>query len=231
MGRTASCARLVIASLLLSAWPLTALASKMDGVLIFDGDSIAEGAGASPGHGLQDNVVADLAWRGRVYNWSQSGRPMAVCLQRFEANVASLDVAPRTPVMVVLHAGDNDIAGGATAAQAYDALTGYVEIAHRRGWVVITTTELTRPDFRAAKKRQLALYNQMIRANLAKADAIVDYDNLPRFNDLANRGDRTLFYKDGIHPSEGGYALLGKATAEVMRTLGNTSATPKGPER
>jgi lysophospholipase L1-like esterase len=175
--------------------------------LVFDGDSISAGIGASRDHAA-DRLVARAVGHVRLYNVAVSGRPMLECLQHYQELVAPLFVPGGPPNVIVLHAGDNDIAHGGTATQAYAAFTHYVVLAHQQGWKVVISTELKRPDFSPQKEAELESYNDRVRRNQAGADAVVDLDTEPRFADAAYRSDPAVFSKDRVHPSDGGYAVL-----------------------
>ena len=135
--------------------------------------------------------------------------------------MAPLFVPGGPPNVIVLHAGDNDIARGRTGAQTYAALTAYVAAAHQQGWKLVISTELKRPDFPPQKEAELEAYNDRVRRNQASADAVVDLDAEPKFADSGYRSDPAVFSKDGIHPSDGGYALLANLlTPAVKRVAG-----------
>ncbi len=188
--------------------------------LVFDGDSISAGVGATHDHSA-DRLVARELGHVRMYNVAVSGRPMGECLQLYQELVAPLFVPGGPPNVIVMHAGDNDIGRGGTGSQAYAAFTMYVAAAHRQGWKVVISTELKRPDFSPQKAAELAGYNDRVRRNKAGADAVVDLDTEPKFADPAYRNDPAVFSKDRVHPSDGGYVLLADMlTPAVKRVAG-----------
>lgn len=187
--------------------------------LVFDGDSISAGVGASRDHAA-DRLVARAVGRVRVYNVAVSGRPMSECVHLYGMRVAPLFVPGGPPNVIVLHAGDNDIASGRTGAQTYAAFTAYVAAAHRQGWKVVISTELKRPDFSPQNEAELEGYNDRVRGNKAGADAVVDLDTEPKFADPAFRTDPAVFSKDKIHPSDGGYAVLADMLTPAVKRVG-----------
>jgi len=188
--------------------------------LVFDGDSISAGAGATRDHAA-DRLVARELGHVRMYNVAAGGRPMAECLHLFPELVAPLFVPGGPPNVIVLHAGDNDVARGWSGAQIYAAFTSYVAAAHQQGWKVVISTELKRFDFLPQKEAELEGYNDRVRRNQAGADAVVDLDAEPKFADPAYRSDPAVFGKDRIHPSDGGYVLLADMlTPAVKRVAG-----------
>jgi lysophospholipase L1-like esterase len=187
------------------------------GNIVFDGDSISVGAGASGGHGLDNQFMGDLQRLARVANVAAGGEPVYVSLQRFDAGVAPLFVKGARFNLIVFHAGDNDVVHGRDAQQTYAAFTEYVAKAHLQGWKIIVSTELQRPDFPPDKEAVLDAYNRMLLANTARADAVVNVATDPRLGDLANRSDPALFSSDHIHPRDAGYAVLARMLATAAQ--------------
>ena len=187
--------------------------------LVFDGDSISAGVGASPGHNADRQVATALGEAVRLHNVAAGGRPVSECLQLYPVLVAPLFVPGAGPNVIVFHAGDNDIARGSDAAQTYAAFTAYVAAARRQGWKIVVSTELRRPDFPPLKAAELERYNDRLRRNDAGADAVVDLDAEPRMADLSYRVDPEVFTPDRVHPSDGGYAVLAGLLAPAVRRV------------
>jgi lysophospholipase L1-like esterase len=99
------------------------------------------------------------------------------------------------------------------------AFAAYVADAHRQGWKVVVSTELHRGDFDPSQRATLAEYNRMLRQNRAGADAVVDLDTDRRMTDMALRHDPALFTPDGVHPSDGGYAVLAGMLAPAVKRV------------
>lgn len=198
--------------------------------MVFDGDSISAGVGATRDH-TPDRVVARTLGHVRVYNVAVSGRPVGESARVFPDLVARLFVPGGVPNVIVFHAGDNDIRLGNDAAHIYAVFTSYVSQAHAQGWKVVVSTELRRFDFPAAKEAQLEAYNDRLRENKAHADAVVDLDAEPKFTDPAYRADPAVFSKDRIHPSDGGYAIMAEMLAPAVKRVAGREPVAKRTER
>ncbi len=190
--------------------------------LVFDGDSIPAGIGATPNHGLDAQVVAALGDQVRSSNVAAGGRPVLNCLTMFKQRVAPLFGPEFGANVIVFHAGDNDIAQGRDAMRTYAAFTDYVEAAHNQGWKVVVSTELRRYDWRQAQEAQLEAYNDRLRQNRARADAVVDFDTDPRLLDPDQRLNPDLFTHDRVHPSDGGYAVLAAMLVPAIQRVSST---------
>lgn len=198
--------------------------------MVFDGDSISAGVGATRDH-TPDRLVARAVGHVRVYNVAASGRPVGESLRVFPDLVARLFVPGGEPNVIVFHGGDNDIRLGNDAAHTYAVFTSYVSLAHAQGWKVVVSTELRRFDFPPAKEAQLEAYNDRLRENKAHADAVVDLDIEPKFADAAYRRDPAAFSKDRIHPSDGGYAIMADMLAPAVKRVAGREPVAKRTER
>ena len=187
-------------------------------LVLFDGDSIAAGQGASPKRGLARQVQALLPRGTRVVVTAVSGRPAQQCLALYDTTVApAFDVA--TSCVIFFHAGDNDIAQGGTAAEAYAALRSYVARAHAQGWAVVVSTEMQRFDFLAEGQREIDAYNALLRADRAGADGLADFGADPLMGGAGGRSDPARYTADGVHPTDGGYAVLARVAAASLLPL------------
>lgn len=219
----ASCTGLLLAVSGIFDRPTTAAASGCESAqcvnLALDGDSISAGAGASQGQGLDRRLATAIGGEVRLFNVAVGGRPVHMCLSLYNQLLAPLFDASIRNNVISFHAGDNDIAGGRSADQTYDAFTAYVAEAHKQGWKVVVTTELKRPDFPPSLEQRLEDYNSLLVRNRAGADAVINLDTDPRFGDLAQRKNPALFTKDGVHPSDGGYAIMAAMLAPPVQHL------------
>jgi lysophospholipase L1-like esterase len=187
--------------------------------LVFDGDSISAGAGATPGHGLDSQVVAALGGDFLRHNVAVGGRPVFKCLALYDQTVSPLFQPSSRQNVIVFHAGDNDMSAGRTATQTYAAFTDYTARAHKQGWKIVVSTELRRPNFSPPMEQQLELYNQLLVGNAAGADAVVNLDTNPAFIDLTKRSDPAIFTHDHVHPSDGGYKIMAAMLAPAIKTV------------
>lgn len=190
--------------------------------VVLDGDGLSASIGASPGRGLDVLVAAALGGQARVRNVAASARPVLNCLTMFGQRVAPLYMPAYVANIIVFHGGDDDIAQGRGATRTYAALTDYIGTAHRQGWKVIVSTGLRRHDFSTARQADLEAFNDRLRRNWAGADAVVDFGNDPRLADPEQRLNPELFAADGVHPSDGGYAVLASILVPAIKRLGST---------
>ncbi len=185
-------------------------------MLVFDGDSISVGVGASPGRTLAEQVASLLPAGVATRVVGASGRPVKDCLARYDVDIRPLYDAGRARNVIFLHAGDNDITQGSNARQAYDALTAYVARAHRQGWSIVVSTELQRFDLSEAMRAELSAFNALVLANAAGADGVADFGGDATMGGVANRRNPTYYTLDGVHPSDAGYAILAGLTARAV---------------
>ena len=185
-------------------------------MLVFDGDSISVGVGASPGRTLAEQVVPLLPPGVASRVVGAGGRPVKDCLARYDALVRPLYDARAAHNVIFFHAGDNDITQGSTARQAYDALTAYVARAHRQSWTVAVSTELQRFDLPEAMQAELSAFNALVLANAAGADGVADFGGDATMGGVANRRNPTYYTLDGVHPADAGYAILAGLAAKAL---------------
>jgi lysophospholipase L1-like esterase len=195
------------------------------GNIVFDGDSISAGVGASSGQHPDTQFVRALGRPVRLWNSAAGGRPVSDCLRQFAANVGP-HIAPGARFnLIVFHAGDNDIAQGRDAAVTYNAFTGYVAAAHRPGWKVVVSTELPRPGFPPAREAELDAYNRRLLANRAGADAVVDLSADLGLTDPQDRVASGWYAPDRVHLNDAGYGVMTRRLVTAARPL-----LPQGPE-
>jgi lysophospholipase L1-like esterase len=189
------------------------------GNILFDGDSIAAGVGASPNQPPDQQFLRGLGRPARLANVAAGGRPVSECLQLFPMTVAPRHSTAARFNLIVFHAGDNDIAQGRDSATAYAAFTAYVAAAHKQGWMVLVSTELPRPNFSAPREAYLEDYNKRLIANGAGADGVVDLSVERRLTDLRDRADSGYYVADKVHLNDAGYARLTQRLLDAARRL------------
>lgn len=186
--------------------------------IVFDGDSVAAGQGASGDARLAPQVAQIMRLQGKLTNVAVSGQPVLSCLARFDSIVQPL-FEPGATNVIFFHAGDNDIKFRFSAPEIYRRLTEYIALAHRQGWKVVVSTELPRYDFPPNFETQLLEYNRLILQNSAKADRIADFASNSAMGGPQNRSNPAFYSGDGVHPSAGGYNLLARQTADEIASL------------
>ena len=185
-------------------------------VLVFDGDSISIGTGASPGRTLAEQVLPLLPEGVVTQVVGAGGRPVKDCLARFDGDVRPLFDARVAHNVIFFHAGDNDVVQGSSGREAYAALSAYVARAHGQGWRVVVSTEMQRFDLPAAMRDELDAFNALVRGNAAGADGVADFGGDATMGGVAVRRDPTYYTMDGVHPADAGYAVLAGLAARAL---------------
>jgi lysophospholipase L1-like esterase len=131
------------------------------------------------------------------------GSTLAECVQLVDRLV--LPLAPR---WVVLYAGDNDLAEGATPEDVLARYQAFVERVHDR----LPQTRIVFISIKASPQRA-RLLPRVARANALVAAAAAGQPHL-RYVDVYHpmlgadgRPDPALFRADGLHPNAAGYAI------------------------
>ena len=208
---------------LLNDWPNLAryrddnakLEAPADGQprVVFMGDSITDAWGRRLG-------VSFFAGKPYV-NRGISGQTTPQMLIRFRPDVIDLK-----PVVVVILAGINDIAGntGPTTLEAIEGnLTSMVELAQGNGIRVVLATVTPAIDFSWRSGMEpapkITALNTWIRA-FTKTRGIVLLDYYAALA-TPEGGMKPGLASDGVHPTEEGYAVMGplaeRAIAEALR--------------
>ena len=209
-------------------------------VLVTFGDSITEGAGASPGKAMSwpDQLGRMLAGSPKGRCWAianagisgnrllSSGRGPAA-LARFDRDVLAVPGATH----VVLLEGINDIGKvGDPATQRQPAAAELIAAwdqllvrAHDRGLKVIGATLLpyegaAYADAAGEQRRQTV--NRWIRTNAARFDAVIDFDTA-----MQEPGRPTVMrlsdqIGDHLHPNDAGYTRMAQAALPVVLEQG-----------
>lgn len=209
-------------------------------VLVTFGDSITEGAGASPGKAMSwpDQLGRMLVASPKGRCWAianagisgnrllGSGRGPAA-LARFDRDVLAVPGATH----VVLLEGINDIGKvGDPATQRQPAAAELIAAwdqllvrAHDRGLKVIAATLLpyegaAYADAAGEQRRQTV--NRWIRTNAARFDAVIDFDTA-----MQEPGRPTVMrlsdqIGDHLHPNDAGYTRMAQAALPVVLEQG-----------
>lgn len=170
-----------------------------EGRVVFYGDSITD---AWAGH--FDTMFPDKPYIGRGI----SGQTTPQMLVRFRQDVIALE-----PVVVVILAGTNDIAGNtgpSTRAMIADNLISMVELARANGIRVVLSSVLPaydypwRPGLEPAAK--IAALNAWMKDYASQNDVVyLDYHSAMAD---ARQGLPAALSSDGVHPNEAGYRVM-----------------------
>ncbi|WP_347304587.1 SGNH/GDSL hydrolase family protein (plasmid) [Croceibacterium sp. TMG7-5b_MA50] len=218
-------------------------------VLVAFGDSITEGAGATPGRAMDwpaqmARLLAGAGPAGQcwaVANAGISGNRLLHtgrgpnALSRFDRDV--LGVAGATHVVIL--EGINDIgkvrdparaAEQVTAAQITGAYAQLLARAKAAGLKVIFGTLLpyegaAYADAAGEQRRQAV--NGWLRANAASFDGLIEFE--PALGDPANPAAMRAEYQTGddLHPNDAGYTVMAQTALPVVLAQG-CGATPPG---
>ncbi len=168
--------------------------------LVIAGDSIGAGSisGADPWKNLDlggSYTVQNHSFAG-AYIGQQAGLNEGAVLQSFDPNSGTN--------WLVVQAGTNDLAQGATASVLYTGVQKLVQDGHAQGFKVVVATILPRSDavfaWSSADESARLAYNDTVRANAAGADAIADLAASPIMGNAAAPSNAAL-YLDGLHPT------------------------------
>ena len=168
--------------------------------LVIAGDSIGAGSisGADPWRDLNlggTYTVKNHSFAG-AYIGQQAGLNESAILKDFDPNSGTN--------WLVVQAGTNDLAQGATASVLYTGVQKLVQDGHAQGFKVVVATVLPRSDavfaWSSADESARLAYNDTVRANAAGADAIADIAASPILGNAAAPGNAAL-YLDGLHPT------------------------------
>ncbi len=179
--------------------------AQYDKLVVAFGDSLYAGYRLGPTEGLAPQLQAALAKAGistRVHNAGVSGDTTAAGKQRL---AFVLDNLERTPDLVVLGLGGNDMLRGIQPSETRANLTAMMEELKKRNIDVVLTGMLAAPNLGPDYARGF----EPIFRDLAKA---YNAPLMPFFLDGVVT-DKALMLPDGIHPNA-------KGVAKVVEKLG-----------
>jgi lysophospholipase L1-like esterase len=127
-------------------------------------------------------------------------------------------VVPYKPRVVVLYAGDNDLAAGKTPAEVFAEFQSFVAIIHRE-------LPNTRVAFVAIKPSiarvniidKMRATNQLIRDYIRADNKLVYVDIFTPMLDASGQPRAELFLEDGLHMNAKGYAIWRDLIDPVLR--------------
>ncbi|MCJ2020542.1 GDSL-type esterase/lipase family protein [Methylobacterium sp. E-065] len=168
--------------------------------LVIAGDSIGAGSinGANPWSALNLSgpyTVENHSFSG-AYIGQQAGLNESAVLSSYDPNSGTN--------WLIVQAGTNDLAQGASASVAYTGVQKLIQDGHAQGFKVLVATVLPRDDavfaWSSADESARLAYNDIVRANPAGADAIADIAASSIMGSAAAPANPAL-YLDGLHPT------------------------------
>lgn len=183
--------------------------------LVFDGDSITEGYGATFQRNRTRLTYAALNDKTiGYYNMGICGRTADGNYQTRVNTLSYLTGDATDGAAVVLLTGINDIKNiGTSGTNVWNNyIAPYITYAVGLGYSVGVGTLIRNDNLTEAKETERQTLNGLIRANAAGLGAVViDYD--------ADSADITL--PDGTHPNDDGYAIMSARELPAIRTMLN----------
>lgn len=153
-----------------------------------------------------------------VTNLAVNGQTLATNYTRALAGALDPYYTETGPSAFFIEGGTNDLGSNTTASALYTIATNLVDLAKRKGFYVIIQTVMKRRNFTQESER--IAYNNLVAANSAGADYVLDLRNDPYFGDASTYSDsgdnRTV---DGLHASaasQDAWALLIKAKTDLV---------------
>ncbi len=176
--------------------------------LVFDGDSITAGAGATP---FSNSVSPSDSFT--KFNLGASGMYMR-WLQSLAQSVDNLYAPLAAQNVVVIFAGSNDLSGNAATVHNY--LSAYCRERRKLGWKVVVLTMISRNGKDADKNA----YNALIRQNWRSyADELADIAEDPNLGADGAYANSTYFQADGVHPTNAGQSLIAQYVQAAVNRL------------
>ncbi len=189
--------------------------------LIFDGDSITEGATASQFDSYPRQLSESLSNGANVYQVGISGGTTTtqnVGRSKWQSKIYNASA----PCNIITYAiGTNDIGVGTSVQTIYDNIVDYINEVTTVGYEIVLCTVLPRTSFTGTPKEADRLQlNQLLRDNWVDLGCIgfVDYDNEGTMGKTAFTSN-LAYYADGTHPTTLGYSLMAMFVKETLEPL------------
>lgn len=127
-------------------------------------------------------------------------------------------VVPHRPRVIVLYAGENDLAAGKVPAQVFRDFQSFVEIIHRK----LPETRLVFVSLKPSLARlhmidKFRETNRLIRDYVRLDDKVVYVDVFNPMLDGSGQPRPDLFLEDGLHMNARGYAIWRELIVPVIR--------------
>lgn len=169
-----------------------------EGNIIFFGDSLVEGVGATPGNDLPSQLSRHIGLP--VINAGRSGDTTSSALMRLERDVLS-----QKPRLVIILLGGNDAIQQVPPEELYNNLSNMVEKIQSKGAAILLLGvrgglfgDPYRSQFeRLAKEKKISYIPNVLNGILGNANLM----------------------SDPIHPNNKGYAKMAERIAQVLRDI------------
>lgn len=126
-------------------------------------------------------------------------------------------IIPYRPRMVVLYAGDNDLAGGKTPQQVFESYKAFVSHVQKKLPNVKIAYISIKPSLARIKLMdQMRAANELIRGYAASGKNLIFIDVFTPMLNQAGQPRPELFIQDGLHMNREGYELWRNVVAPYM---------------
>ncbi|HJU25844.1 MAG TPA: SGNH/GDSL hydrolase family protein [Rhodanobacteraceae bacterium] len=130
-------------------------------------------------------------------------------------------IVPYHPRLIVMYAGDNDIAEGCTPRQVFDEFKNFVAaVRHSLPRVAIAYISIKPSIARASMWPRMRQANREIARWTRTQERVTFVDIAPKMLDVNGRPKAPLFREDGLHMSPTGYAIWIDALKPVLARNG-----------
>jgi lysophospholipase L1-like esterase len=127
-------------------------------------------------------------------------------------------IVPHIPRVVVLYAGDNDLAAGKTPAQVFADFKSFVALIRRELPATKVVFIAIKPSIdRFALIDKVRATNRLIRNYARTHDKLLFVDVFTPMLDASGNPRAELFLDDGLHMNANGYAIWRDLIAPVLR--------------
>jgi hypothetical protein len=185
--------------------------------LLFDGDSLTKGQGATLGINLTVQLVPLLAKPVSFANIGICGQQLAEMSAKASSGPLPYHLSASHRILIE-DGGSNDLRPGITGARLFhDFFLPYVAVRRAAGFdEIIAGTLIYRDDITPAENAERESYNNLLRANASAYNyAVADYDSIPQLRKPQTPG----YTSDGRHPTTRGYGLMAAKLAPVVNRI------------
>ena len=192
-------------------------------LLVFDGNSLTAGVGASSSAKNYPNqvirILGALPSSGlSFFNFGVPSQTTTMMSDDAGSQIDPLSPGAGRRGIVVAWEITNDLYFGATAEDAYQHFLNYCQARRAAGWKVIALTILPRTAGQAPLdfEENRMVINERIRSHYIEfADGLADVAQDSRLNNPEN----TQYFTDRVHLTDEGYAIVARAVADSIKAL------------